>query len=133
MIFLLSCSLTAELDGMMDTEVQGLVGSNTCPHLLSGSRSFWFPLSWNLFCADILVPDWPQLCQWQVHVFFLGIRRWSLKRPHSLLNSGFKKFRLKSMSSWWPVLLCHALSCMLLHVQIQNNAFVLGIRVICNL
>lgn len=96
----------------------------------------WFHLSWNLFGADSLVPDWPQLYQWQVYVFFLGsLKRWSIKRPHGLLNSlcGFKIFRFKSVVFVMPVLLCQALSRMLLHVQIQNSAFVPGIIVICNL
>lgn len=95
-----------------------------------------FHLSWNFFGADSLVPDCPQLYQWQVYVFFLGnLKRWSIKRPHGLLNSlcGFKMFRFKSIVFVMPVLLCQALPRMLLHVQIQKSAFVPGIIVICNL
>lgn len=114
---------------LKSTAYQGL---NTLRNLFSGSRMILFHLSWKLFGADILVPEWAQLCPWQELVFFWGsLKRWSVKRPFSLLDS------LHGLKKIWIQIQCLVNACApmlgIFHVQMQNSPFILGRIVIGNL
>lgn len=120
-------------DGWWALKSTAYQGLNTLRNLFPGSRIFLFHLSWKLFGADILVPEWAQLCPWQELVFFWGsLKRWSVKKPFSLLNS----LHVLKKKIWNQIqCLVNACASMLgiFHVQMQNSPFILGRKVIGNL